>query len=100
MNLGQTIKLCRKNKGLTQAQLSDLSGISVSYICLMEKDKREPTLSTLELISKALGIPLSVLVFLAAQHEEIKELDKSQIEELSNNIMGLMDVAYRQETLF
>ncbi len=100
MNLGQTIKLCRKNQGLTQAQLADLSGISVSHICLMEKDKREPTLSKLELISKALNIPLSVLVFLAAQHEEIKELGKPQIEELTNNIMGLMDVAYRQKSLF
>lgn len=100
MNLGQTIKLCRKSQHLTQAQLSEISGISVSHICLMEKDKREPTLSKLEAIAQALNIPLSVLVFLAAQHDEIKELSKTQIEELSNSIIGLMDVAYRQETLF
>lgn len=100
VNLGQTIKLCRKARGLTQGQLADLSGISVSHICLMENDKREPTLSKLESISKALTVPLSVLVFLAGQYDEVKELSEPQIEELSNNIMGLMDVAYRQENLF
>lgn len=100
MNLGQTIKLCRKSRGLTQGQLAHLSGISVSHICLMEKDKREPTLSKLESISKALNIPLSVMVYLAGQYDEVKELSSKQIEELSESIMGLMDVAYRQESLF
>lgn len=100
MNLGKTIKLCRKKRGLTQAQLAELSDISVSHICLMEKDKREPTLSKLELISKALDIPLSVLVFLAAQNDEINELNKTQIESLSDSIMGLMDDACRQKALF
>ena len=66
----------------------------------MEKNKREPTISSLELISKALNIPLSVLVFLAAQHDEIKEFNNEKIEELSKNIMGLMDAAYRQKTSF
>lgn len=100
MNIGQTIKLCRKNQGLTQGQLAELSGISVSHISLMESDKREPTLSKLEAIAMALKVPLSVLVFLASNNEDVKELNKSQIEEMSNSIMGLMDVAYRQETLF
>lgn len=100
MNIGQTIKFCRKNNGLTQGQLAKLAGISVSHISLMENNEREPALSKLEAISKALNMPLSVLVFLASNSEEVTELSKSQIEEMSNSIMGLMDVAYRQETLF
>ena len=100
MNLGKTIKLCRKRSGMTQAKLAELSGISVSHICLMEKDKREPTLSKLELIAKALKIPLSVLVFLAAQYDEVNELNKAQIENLSDSIIGLMDDAFRQQALF
>jgi len=100
MNLGRTIKLCRKNRGLTQAQLAKLSGISISHICLMEKEKREPTLSKLNSISEALDIPLSVLVFLSTQYDEVKELNKSQIDELSNSIIGLMNVTYRQKALF
>ena len=100
MNLGRTIKLCRKNSGLTQAQLAVLAGISVPHLCLMEQNKRGATVATLEAIAKALKIPLSILIFLAAQHDEIKELDGSQIEELSSNIMRLINETYRQETLF
>lgn len=100
MNLGKIIKACRVSKGLTQAQLAELSDISVSHICLMEKNKREPTISKLELIAQALNIPLSVLVFLAAKNDEVEELNNESIEELSNNLMGLMDVAYKQKKLF
>ena len=66
----------------------------------MEKEKREPTLSKLNSISEALDIPLSVLVFLSTQYDEVKELNKSQIDELSNSIIGLMNVTYRQKALF
>ena len=100
MNLGKIIKSCRVSKGLTQSQLSELTDISVSHICLMEKNKREPTLSKLESIAQALNMPLSVLVFLASQNNEVDEFNKEQIEELSKNLMGLMDVAYKQKKLF
>jgi transcriptional regulator with XRE-family HTH domain len=100
MNLGQAIKLCRQSRKLTQAQLAELAGISVSHLCLMEKDKREPTISKLELVAKSLNIPVSILIFLAAQYEEIKEFDETQIDKLSDAISGILEVAHRQETLF
>ncbi len=100
MNLGQAIKLCRKSRNLTQAQLADLAGISVSYLCLIEKDKREPTFSKLQLIAKSLNIPISILVFFAAQYEDIKEFDEIQIDDLSNAISGIFEIAHRQEALF
>lgn len=90
MDLGRTIKQCRKVKKLTLAQLSESSGISVPHLCLLEKNKREPSLGTVEAIAKALGVPLSVLVFLAAQNEEIPELSVPHIEALSKKIMDLM----------
>jgi len=100
MNLGKTIQMCRKKKGLTQVELASLSNISVSHLCLLEKDKRDPSLSVVKAISDALKIPLSVLVLLASQHEDINELSEYQIEELSRNIMGIMDEANKQESLF
>jgi transcriptional regulator with XRE-family HTH domain len=100
MNLGKTIKFCRKIKGLTQAQLADKVDISISHICLLESGKREPALTKLEAIAEALEIPLSVLVFLAAKDEGLDKLSKSQVEDLSNSILGLMDVTLQQKTLF
>ena len=90
MNLGEAIKKCRSVKKLTLTQLSESSGISVSHLCLLEKNKREPSIGAVESIANALGLPLSVLVFLAAQRDEITELNDTHIENLSNNIMKLM----------
>jgi len=100
MNLGKAIRMCRMNKGLKQAELADLANISVSHLCLLEKDKRDPSLSAVTSISEALEIPVSVLVFLASQYEEIKELNQKQVDDLSRGIMGIMDGANRQESLF
>lgn len=80
----------QKGKKTTLAQLSESSGISVSHLCLLEKNKREPSLGAVNAIAKALGLPLSVLVFLAAHNEEIPELNVTHIEALSKNIMDLM----------
>ncbi len=100
MNLGNTIKICRQKRGYTQAELAGRAKISVSHLCLLEKNKRDPSLSAVNSISAALKIPISVLVLLASQHIEIKELTEKQIEELSRSIMGIMDDATRQESLF
>ncbi len=100
MNLGKAIRMCRINRGLKQAELANLAEISVSHLCLLEKDKRDPSLSAVNSISKALEIPVSVLVFLASQYEEIKELNQKQVDDLSRGIMGIMDGANRQESLF
>lgn len=100
MNLGKAIRMCRKKRGLKQTELASLAKISVSHLCLLENEDREPSLSAVTAISDSLRIPISVLMFLASQYEEIKELSENQIEELSRNIMGIMDGANRQESLF
>jgi transcriptional regulator with XRE-family HTH domain len=100
MKLGETIKQCRNKRGLTQSRLAELADISVSHLCLLEKNKREPSISVVEGIAKALEIPLSVLVFLAAQASEVKEMSVTQFEQLSRNIMELVEESVRQKPLF
>ena len=100
MKLGETIKQCRNKRGLTQSRLAELAEISVSHLCLLEKNKREPSISVVENIAKALQIPLSVLVFLATQASEVKEMSVTQFEELSRNIMELVEKSARQKPLF
>lgn len=100
MNLGNAIKQCRKTRKFTLAKLSDLTDISVSHLCLMEKNKRDPSLSAVKSIAAALCIPLSVLMFLAARSDEVKELDEDQMDQLTQNIMDLMNNATQQRTLF
>ena len=100
MNLGKAIRMCRMKRGFKQAELAKLAKISVSHLCLLEKDKRDPSLSVVDSISNALKIPVSVIVLLASHNEDIKELNENQIEDLSRSIMGIIDGVGRQESLF
>jgi len=48
MNLGKAIKLCRVQKNTNQKELARLANISVSYLSLFERNKRDPNFSTLK----------------------------------------------------
>ncbi len=90
MNIGSALKKCRKLRGLTQEKLAEATSLSIAHICLIEKNKREPSLNVLESISNALRIPLSILIFLASENGDIKELKIKYIKSLSKNIMDLI----------
>ncbi len=100
MNLGAAIKTCRQLRGFTQAKLAELANVSVSHLCLIEKNKRDPSIAIVESISRALNIPISVLIFLAAEKDDVPELREEQLEALSTSIMGLMHGARKQQSLF
>ena len=90
MDLGRAIKLCRTQRGLNQSELASLSGISVSYISLLEKNKRDPSVSTLRGIADALEVPFSILVFLAVGREELVGIDKDVADKLASVILSLL----------
>jgi transcriptional regulator with XRE-family HTH domain len=60
--LGKRISFFRKEKGLTQAHLSDLAEMEESAVRRIELGKTNPTFKTLLRISKGLEIPLKQLV--------------------------------------
>lgn len=57
--LGQQIQKLRKEKTLTQENLSLESGISRSHIAMIEAGKRDVTVSCMFKISRALGVTLA-----------------------------------------
>lgn len=57
MGIGENIKYYRKKKGLTQKELSNKSGVSISLIQKLEIDNRtNPSFDVISSISKALNI--------------------------------------------
>ena len=68
---------------MTQARLAEETGLSVSYISLLEQNKRDPSFSKVETIADKLRIPTSILMFLAADRTELSPLDKELTEKLS-----------------
>ena len=82
--------MCRVRKNLKQSELAELSGISTSYLSLLEQNKRDPNISTLTAIAKALQIPMSILTFLATEPDELSEISKELAEKLSLTALQLI----------
>ena len=91
MNLGRAITLCRKQKGMTQAELASQAGISISYLSLLEQNKRiDPTLSTLQKLAEAIGVPTGILFYLAADRAELDGLDADLAQRLSHTALLML----------
>lgn len=91
MNIGKALKLCRTQKGMTKTKLAEKSNISVSYLTLLEQGKREPNISTINEICKALQIPPSILIFLASDSSEQQGISLELAEKLSHLALSLME---------
>lgn len=61
MHIEMRVKEIRKRKNLTLAQLSDRTGISVSHINDVENGLKEPGLSVLIMLSRALDVQITEL---------------------------------------
>ena len=54
--VGQNFARLRREKGLTQEQVEERSGISHQYLSGLERGKRNPSIVTLYEIAQALGV--------------------------------------------
>lgn len=54
--VGDNVSRIRKEKGLTQEQLSELSGLSQQYISDLERGKRNPTIVTIYELALAMDV--------------------------------------------
>jgi len=57
--IATTLKKYRETKNLSQEELAFLSGIDRTYISLIERSKRKPTVHVIYLICQSLDIRLS-----------------------------------------
>jgi transcriptional regulator with XRE-family HTH domain len=60
--LGSVLRAARETAGLTQEALADAAGIDRTYVSLLERDKKSPTVSVLVRICDALGVPASAVL--------------------------------------
>ena len=60
------VRRIRKEKGMTLVKLSELSGVSVGYLCHLEKGSRKnPSIDIMEKIAKALNKSLTEIFFIS-----------------------------------
>lgn len=91
MNIGQAIKMCRTRRRASQSELAQQADCSVSYLSMLENNKRDPTLSTLTKIAQALRVPVGILFFLAAEGNELSGMDKTLQGDLARTALELLN---------
>lgn len=94
MNLGETIKLERKRQMLSQGELANMIGITQAYLSQIEKNRKEPNLSTLKALSDKLSIPLPVLFFKSIDDNDIPDGKREMFNNLNSKIDILVDKVF------
>lgn len=62
LRLGQNIKAARTERGWSQEELADEAGLHRTYISGVERGVRNPTVTVVEKIAKALGVEARLLL--------------------------------------
>ena len=91
MNIGSAIQLARTKRKLSQAQLARRADMSVSYLSLLERSRRDPPLSTLQRLAGALHVPLEILFFLGAEEGELSGINKDLAGQLAVTALELLN---------
>lgn len=91
MNLGNTIKILRKKKGLQQIELAKLCKLSQTYLSQIENNQKEPNISTLKQIALNLNIPLPFIFILSLDEADIPEQKRKIFDVLSPSIKNILN---------
>jgi transcriptional regulator with XRE-family HTH domain len=67
--LAENIYAFRKMHGFSQEELADLCELHRTYIGSVEREERNVSLSTLEVLSRALGVSVAELLTTRTEHD-------------------------------
>ena len=106
MALSENIKKCRKDKGLSQAEAAEKSGIPKSTWIKYENGDIEPTAEPIRAIAKGLGVSTDEILLsqeersikqeLRTLFEEIEKLSEEEQTQIKRTIKGLLLVLHQE----
>ena len=89
MSIGKNIKMFRKAKGLTQAELGELLGVSNQAVSKWEMETTMPDILLLPELAKVLGVTLDDLY---GEHKEYEIVDKVNSDTVTDKRILLISV--------
>jgi len=98
-NIGKTIRQLREHRNQTLKDLAVTTGLSLSYLSLIERNKRDPSLSNLSKIAAAFELPPSILIFISCDAEESQSNDSKIAEQMRAIVRDLFDEDERYPSL-
>ena len=82
MDIGEKIKKIREAKGLSQKEVAATVGMDQSQYSKIEKGKTDPTTTTLQKISGAIGVSLAEIFAPDDVFKDVDSYDRSLLEKL------------------
>ena len=96
--VARRVREIRKERGFSLRVLSEISGLNVNTLSLIENGKTSPSVSTLTQLSAALKVPISIfftadrvekqIVFTSAEEESEAGIENNQMINLARNLAG------------
>jgi len=81
-SLGHKLKALREKQGFTQAQLAELAGVTAGLIGQIEQSKVQPSLKTLDKLSKVLGISACYFIIEPGAVEQMVNMLTPELREM------------------
>lgn len=90
MDIGNAIKILRKEKQINQKKLAALSEISVNALCQIENNAAFPQKSTIQRICDALEIPTSYLLLFSISEEDVPKEKRLAFNSLNKAMKSVL----------
>lgn len=94
MDLGQSIRKVRKGKGFTQVEFSTLIGITQSYLSLIEKGEKTPSMEVIRKMAIALKTPVPILFWFTLDEEDVPEHKREAFRILRPSVDSLVNAFF------
>lgn len=101
MNYGNAIRVSRAARRMSQKDLAVRLNLDASYLSLLEKGTRKPSLTTLEDVARVLDIPLDLLLLLASEKDDLRSVTQDQVSRLGQQVLDMIasgDLGQSNET--
>lgn len=93
MRYGRALRIVRAAKGLSQKEVAERADLNASYVSLLEKEARSPSVDTVSALATALEIPPHLLTLLASEDSDLIGIREEGAEMLGKQLLDLLLVA-------
>ena len=94
MSVGTAIRLVRTARQMSQKELARRVDCSAGYLSMIENDKKNPSLKTLEQIAVGLDVPVSFLLDMGSEHKNV------QAPEVRDTLSRIHDLLHSLQSLY
>lgn len=96
MDYGKGLEKARKHADLSQRKLAQLAGFDASYVSQLESGRRKPSLEALEKLADAIGMPVSVLLLMCAEKDDIRGIGQKDVKTLLTQVLAVLETQKRE----